>query len=141
MLTRVLYDRDIHSKVKSRADFWFLNKLFLKWFIFKLLQHIAKCGFLPCFEIIVTLMTLIFAIPSLQILLLVQGVSPDIWRLFWSWTLLFWVLAASFTTVAFAGTEELFVRLQLQTHLQKRRTLLNWCLGNISFSMFRTIQK
>lgn len=32
----------------------------------------------PVFEIIVTLVTLIFAIPSLQILLFVQGVSPDI---------------------------------------------------------------
>lgn len=95
----------------------------------------------PVFEIIVTLVTLIFAIPSLQILLFVQGVSPDIWRLFWSWTLLFWVLAAYFTTVAFEGTEELFVRLQLWAHLQERRILLNWCLDNISFALFRTMQK
>lgn len=36
----VLYDRDMHSKVKSGADFWFLKKLFLKLFIF--LQQIAK---------------------------------------------------------------------------------------------------
>lgn len=34
----VLYDRDIQSKVKLGTDFWFLKKLFLRLFIFRLLQ-------------------------------------------------------------------------------------------------------
>lgn len=136
----VLYDGDIYCKVKSGADFWFLKNLFLKWFIFRLLQWIAKRWIPTLFWDHSDLNDLNICNPRSANTYSRPRCIPWYLKIFWRWTLLFWVLAASFTTVAFVGTEELFVRLQLWTHLQERRTL-NWCLGNLSFARFRTMQK